>query len=85
MQELAQRLASDEEEKPLMVDVRSHGYYDPGALRIEGSVRIEPNNLTEEVKHFSKTKDIFLYCTLRAKRLAPGWRICCGEKDSTRS
>jgi Uncharacterized membrane-associated protein len=61
--ELAQRLASDEEPKPLIVDVRSHGYYDSAALRIKGSVRVEPNNLSEEIKHFSKTKDIFLYCT----------------------
>lgn len=61
--ELAQRLALEEEERPLVADVRSHGYYDPGALRIAGSVRLEPNNLSEEIKHFTKTKDIFLYCT----------------------
>jgi membrane protein DedA with SNARE-associated domain len=63
VQELAQRLASDESEKPLVVDVRSHSYYDAGATRIKGSVRLEPNNLSEEIKHFSKTKDIYLYCT----------------------
>lgn len=63
VQELAQRLASDDENRPLVVDVRSHGYYDPGALRIQGSVRVEPNNLSEEIKHFNKKKDIFLYCT----------------------
>jgi membrane protein DedA with SNARE-associated domain len=63
VQELAQRLASDDEQKPLIVDVRSHGYYDSDALRIRGSVRLEPNNLSEEIKHFTKTKDIYLYCT----------------------
>jgi rhodanese-related sulfurtransferase len=63
VQELAQRLASDETEKPLVVDVRSHSYYDAGATRIKGSVRLEPNNLSEEIKHFSKTRDIYLYCT----------------------
>jgi membrane protein DedA with SNARE-associated domain/rhodanese-related sulfurtransferase len=61
--ELAQRLASDEEPKPVIIDVRSHGYYDSDALRIEGSVRIEPNNLTEEVKELSKERDVYLYCT----------------------
>jgi membrane protein DedA with SNARE-associated domain len=63
VQELAQRLASDEEQKPLILDVRSHGYYDSDALRIQGSLRIEPNNLSEEIKSLSKTRDIYLYCT----------------------
>jgi len=47
----------------LIVDVRSHGYYDSGAARIKNSIRIEPNNLEEEIKHLSKDKDIYLYCT----------------------
>ena len=46
-----------------IVDVRSHGYYDAGVQRIKGSVRIEPNNLEEELKHLSKDKEIYLYCT----------------------
>ena len=46
-----------------IVDVRSHGYYDIGAERIAGSIRIEPNNLEEEIKHLPKDKDIYLYCT----------------------
>ena len=37
-------------QKILLVDVRSHGYYDSEATRIKGSIRIEPNNLSEEVK-----------------------------------
>ncbi|MGA9899255.1 MAG: VTT domain-containing protein [Terriglobales bacterium] len=63
VEELARKLASSEAEKVLLVDVRSHGYYDPEASRIKGSVRIEPNNLYEEVKTLPKDKDIYLYCT----------------------
>jgi hypothetical protein len=61
--ELAERLAAGEGNKLQIIDVRSHGYYDVGAERILGSVRIEPNNLDEEVKGLSKDKDIYLYCT----------------------
>ena len=62
-QELAARLAAGEGDKVLIVDVRSHGYYDIGAERIAGSIRIEPNNLEEEIKNLPKDKDIYLYCT----------------------
>jgi membrane protein DedA with SNARE-associated domain len=63
VQELVARLASDEADRVLIVDVRSHGYYDIGTERIQGSIRIEPNNLEEEIKHLPKDKDIYLYCT----------------------
>jgi membrane protein DedA with SNARE-associated domain len=63
VQELAARLASDDAKRVLIVDVRSHGYYDIGSERIAGSIRIEPNNLDEEIKHISKDQDIYLYCT----------------------
>jgi membrane protein DedA with SNARE-associated domain len=63
VQELASRLASDEASRVLIGDVRSHGYYDVGAERIAGSIRIEPNNLDEEIKNLPKDKDIYLYCT----------------------
>lgn len=62
-QELAERLAAGEADRLLIVDVRSHGYYDIGAERILGSIRIEPNNLEEEIKNLPKDKDIYLYCT----------------------
>jgi hypothetical protein len=63
VQELAARLASEEADRVQIVDVRSHGYYDIGSERIHGSIRIEPNNLEEEIKNLSKDKDIYLYCT----------------------
>lgn len=63
VEELARRLASSERDHILIADVRSHGYYDDEAERIQGSVRIEPNHLAEEVKHLSREKDIYLYCT----------------------
>jgi membrane protein DedA with SNARE-associated domain len=50
-------------EEVLIADVRSHGYYDPGKLRILGSIRIEPNDLLKSVKDIPKEKLIFLYCT----------------------
>ncbi len=63
VQELIDKLASEEAEKILVVDVRSHGYYDTDTARIKGSIRIEPNNLEEELKKFPKDRDVYLYCT----------------------
>ncbi|MGE5736901.1 MAG: VTT domain-containing protein [Acidobacteriota bacterium] len=63
VEELARKLQSEDSDKLLLVDVRSHGYYDSGASRIRGSVRIEPNNLNEEIKLLPKGKDIYVYCT----------------------
>ena len=62
VEELARRLATNHG-SILLMDVRSHGYYDEGAARIKGSVRLEPNNLLEEIKSLSRDKDIYLYCT----------------------
>jgi membrane protein DedA with SNARE-associated domain len=63
VQELAARLASEDASRVQIVDVRSHGYYDSGSARIKNSIRIEPNNLEEEIKNLSQDKDIYLYCT----------------------
>jgi membrane protein DedA with SNARE-associated domain len=63
VQELAAKLTSEQATRVLIVDVRSHGYYDAGAERILGSIRIEPNNLDQEVELLPKDKDIYLYCT----------------------
>lgn len=61
--ELAARIAAGGRDQIQIVDVRSHGYYDAGAERIHGSIRIEPNNLEEEIKNLSHDKEIYLYCT----------------------
>ena len=63
VEELAKRLATAEQGQVVMLDVRSHGYYDAGASRIEGSMRLEPNNLSEEIKNIPAGKDIYVYCT----------------------
>ena len=62
IEELALRIRA-EDENVLIADVRSHGYYDADAERIKGSIRIEPNNFSEEIKALPKDKDIYLYCT----------------------
>jgi len=63
VEELAARLNAGDGHKIQIVDVRSHGYYDIGSERILGSIRIEPNNLEEEIKDLPKDKDLYLYCT----------------------
>jgi hypothetical protein len=63
VEELARKLAEDGQGNTLLMDVRSHGYYDADAQRIKGSMRLEPNNLAEELKTLPKDKDIYLYCT----------------------
>ena len=63
VQELIEKLKSEEADKILVVDVRSHGYYDPDAARIKGSIRIEPNNLEQELQRIPADRDIYLYCT----------------------
>jgi membrane protein DedA with SNARE-associated domain/rhodanese-related sulfurtransferase len=44
-------------------DVRSHGYYLPGAMRVEGSRRIDPNALNQVELALPLDKQIYLYCT----------------------
>ena len=63
VEELARKLASEDKSNVLLVDVRSHGYYDANAARIQNSIRLEPNNLPEEIKNLPKDKDIYVYCT----------------------
>ncbi len=63
--QLAAKLRSEGTGKILLADVRSHGYYSGDAVRIPGAIRIEPNNLSAEIKTFPRSKDIYLYCTCR--------------------
>jgi membrane protein DedA with SNARE-associated domain len=63
VEELARKLASEESGRIVLIDVRSHGYYDERAQRIKGSIRLEPNRLSEELKTLPRDKDIYLYCT----------------------
>ena len=63
VEELARKLKSEQAHNLVLVDVRSHGYYDSAAARIKGSIRVEPNNLEEEIKILPRDKDIYVYCT----------------------
>lgn len=63
VEELGKKLASGRREDVILVDVRSHGYYDSGAERIAGSIRLEPNRISEELKALPPDKDIYVYCT----------------------
>ena len=47
----------------VVFDVRSHGYFDPGAVRIPGSRRVDPNALRAHLKDFASDRQIYLYCT----------------------
>jgi membrane protein DedA with SNARE-associated domain/rhodanese-related sulfurtransferase len=57
--DLASRLTGD----ILIADVRSHGYYDTQAERIQGSIRIEPNRLPEILPTLPKDREVYLYCS----------------------
>jgi rhodanese-related sulfurtransferase len=63
VQILAAKLQTEGPGKILLADVRSHGYYSATAVRIPGSIRVEPNNLSAEIALFPRDKDIYLYCT----------------------
>ena len=63
VEDIARRIAGGQKNDVLVIDVRSHGYYDSSAARIAGSIRIEPNRLQEELNSLPKDKDIYVYCT----------------------
>ena len=56
------RVELEEVDGPVF-DVRSHGYYDPGAQRIQGSTRLEPNRLPDLVATLPEAEKIYLYCS----------------------
>jgi membrane protein DedA with SNARE-associated domain/rhodanese-related sulfurtransferase len=47
----------------LVYDVRSHGYLDPKATRIQGSRRLDPNGLHQSDAQLPADGIIFVYCT----------------------
>jgi membrane protein DedA with SNARE-associated domain len=63
VQELARIVQAAGPGEVQILDVRSHGYYDPGAVRIRGSRRIEPNNLLATLEDLPREQAIYLYCT----------------------
>ena len=54
----------------LVFDVRSHGYFDAGAMRVPGSRRVDPNALRANIDRFSKDQQIYLYCTCQRQATA---------------
>jgi membrane protein DedA with SNARE-associated domain/rhodanese-related sulfurtransferase len=59
-------------ENAVIYDVRSHGYYDPKATRVRGSIRLDPNALRQMKLEIPVDRQIYLYCT------------CTGEATSAR-
>jgi len=49
--------------RAVIYDVRSHGYYEPRALRIAGSLRLDPNALNQTDIDFPPDKVVYVYCT----------------------
>jgi membrane protein DedA with SNARE-associated domain/rhodanese-related sulfurtransferase len=47
----------------LVYDVRSHGYFDPKATRIQGSRRLDPNALHQSGTELPEDGKVFVYCT----------------------
>jgi membrane protein DedA with SNARE-associated domain len=48
----------------IIYDVRSHGYYDRNAVRIRGSVRVDPDSIHRfHQENIPEGKQAFLYCT----------------------
>ena len=47
----------------VVYDVRSHGYYMPNAMRVEGSRRLDPNALNQVEVDFPRDKHVYVYCT----------------------
>jgi len=60
--EVARAMSAD---GAVIYDVRSHGYYDDKATRIQGSVRWEPNALNQPTEQpgLPSSKLVYLYCT----------------------
>src|SRR5580658_3409680 len=66
----------------VVFDVRSHGYFDPGAVRIPGSRRVDPNPLRVSLPEFAKDRPLYLcapgHCRACGARAAETWAAGCG-------
>jgi hypothetical protein len=50
--------------RAIIYDVRSHGYYDRKAVRIQGSRRLDPNGLHHcHLGELPPGQQVYLYCT----------------------
>jgi len=47
----------------LVLDVRSHGYFDPKATRIQGSRRLDPDAVRQPQANLPHDGQLFVYCT----------------------
>ena len=74
VQELIDKLASHEAAKIMLVDVRSHGYYDADTARIKGSIRIEPSNLERGTSESCRRTGTFI-CTVLEYAKATSARV----------
>jgi membrane protein DedA with SNARE-associated domain len=50
-------------EGALVYDVRSHGYYDRKATRVQGAKRLEPNGINQVELEIPPGTPVYLYCT----------------------
>ena len=64
VEQLAEKIYDPKLSKAILIaDSRSHGYYEDGATRIKGSIRIEPASINEQLEKLPRDKEIYLYCT----------------------
>lgn len=64
----------------LVADCRSHGYYDSGARRIKGSIRLEPNLLPNGAGTLPPDCEIYLYCTCIRETTSSRVAWMCAQK-----
>jgi membrane protein DedA with SNARE-associated domain/rhodanese-related sulfurtransferase len=55
--------ALDMESGAYVYDVRSHGYFDAKAMRIQGSRRLDPNALHQSDAELPDARTVYVYCT----------------------
>lgn len=66
--DLRERMDNPDLDRPIVIaDVRSHGYYDPGMMRIKNSIRVEPSRLLPELEALRETLapevEVYVYCS----------------------